>query len=307
MARSMIVNFPPGSNTVLYPTSVAGGAAGEIPLAIPYPVQFPSMLRQLTFTSTDDLSGVDFAIFGQDEFGNIIDEVVVGPNNTTVTSIKYYNIVTSILATAAYTNFSIGYGTTGYSTWLPLNTFATYPANTIQTTTFGTINYSMVQTVDSLQFYHTAGSSYKFTRSSPNFIFTTDPIDTVNASAVVTVNVASTAGLKTGDIVTIANAISAGGITAAHLNITAEITVVNGTSFTYTAGGNGNGSSGGGTNVTYYIPANPTATAIDASLTAATASQLFTSNKPATAYKLLINSSTSPATMKLTLLQQGIE
>jgi hypothetical protein len=305
MARSMIVNFPPASNTVLYPTSVGGGGAGVIPLAIPYPVLFPDLTRQITLTSTDDLSAVNFTITGIDGYSNVISEVLVGPHGATVTSAYYYNTITSISASGAYTNFSIGYGSTAVSTWLSLNTMSPYPSYSIQATVYGTINYSVNQTLDAIQYFEPVANQYQFVYPQP-VVLANDPLQTANASAVVTVTVPSTSALQTGDIVTIQGAAVTGGITAAHLNITAEITVASGTTFTYTAGGNGNGGAGGGTSVSYYYPAFPTSNAIVAALTGATSTQLYTSTSTANAVQLVVNSSTAPATLTLTLTQQGI-
>lgn len=307
MARSMIVNFPPASTTVLYPTSVAGGGAtSAIPLAIPYPVQFPAMTRKITFTSTDDLSGINFTISGLDGFGNAISEVIAGPGIGTVTSVNLYNIISAIASSGNYTNFSIGYGSTGITTWLSLNDMNTYPSYTVQAAVYGTINYSLVQTAALLQFYKPVGPYYQF-MFPKRVALAPNPLATADGTAVVTVAVPSTGGLVTGDIVTIQGAATTNTITPANLNISAVITVVDATHFSYTAGANaGPGAAGGGANVSYYFPSLPTASAIDASLTAATATQFFASTKPATAVQLIVNSSTAPATLTLTLLQQGI-
>jgi len=307
MARSMIVNYPPASNTVLYPTSVAGGGAtSAIPLAIPYPVQFPNLARYLTLTSTDNLSAINFTVTGTDIFGNVISEILGGPNSNTVTSAKYYNSVSSIGSSGNYTNFSIGYGTFAISTWISLNTMNEISHYSLTSTVYGTINYSINRTLDAIQYYTPTGPSYQFNYPQP-ISLGNNPIATANGSAIVTVTVPSTASLQTGNIVTIQNAISTGGITAAQLNITAQITVASGTTFTYTAGANGNGGAGGGSNVVYYFPAFPTSYPITASLTGQTTSQYFSALTPLNALQLIVNSATAPATLTLTVLQQGIK
>ncbi len=83
----------------------------------------------------------------------------------------------------------------------------------------------------------------------PNSLFTT------NTSADVTVTVPSTSSLTTGQYVTIFGATDTNGITAAELNISAQITVNAGeTTFTYTSGGTANFSGYGGGNNISYLP-----------------------------------------------------
>jgi hypothetical protein len=81
----------------------------------------------------------------------------------------------------------------------------------------------------------------------------------VNASSVVTVTVTSTADLYTGQSVTIAGATTAHGITDIQLNITAPITVIDATHFSYTSNGTATSTgTGGGAAVTYKALSNPT-------------------------------------------------
>lgn len=82
-----------------------------------------------------------------------------------------------------------------------------------------------------------------------------DPITTVNGSNEVTVSVASTAGLITGQYITISGATDTNGITSAHLNISAPITnIITNTSFQYATLGIATGSgAGGGAGVSYGI------------------------------------------------------
>ena len=64
---------------------------------------------KVTLTSTGNISGVNFTITGTDIAGNSLSEVLAGPNNTTVTSTKFYNTVTQIATNGAVgTNTSAG-------------------------------------------------------------------------------------------------------------------------------------------------------------------------------------------------------
>ena len=155
MARSMIITFPKASATALYALSVAGGGAGLIPLAIPYPVVFPNISRPITLTSTDNLSGVNFTIVGTDLNGLATTEVLAGPNNATVHSVNAYNTIISITANGAYTNFSAGTYTTGFIQWVPMNYQIGTVSITIQAVVTNTINYSLYDTLDPMGYYVT--------------------------------------------------------------------------------------------------------------------------------------------------------
>lgn len=79
-----------------------------------------------------------------------------------------------------------------------------------------------------------------------------DPLATTNGSAVVVVTVANTSTLTNEDFVTIAGATDTGGILAVDLNITASITVLSLTTFSYTANAAATGDAvGGGAGVSY--------------------------------------------------------
>lgn len=316
MARSMVITFPSSSATNLYPTSVAGGGAGTISLSsqfsitrdVSYPIIFPHFAIPVTFTSTDDLSAINFTISGTDLFGNKISEVIAGPNNTTVTSVKTYNTITSISASGNYTNFSIGTGSTGITQWIPMNTNSTSPTDiTIQAIVQGTIEYSMNQTLDSLEYYLPVGPYYSF--EFPEYVaLANNPVTTVNGSHVVELTVPSTGGLQTGDVVSVVNATTTNSITAQQINVTNVITVVDATHFSYISSGTGGagGLTGGGANVGYYFPALPISNPIAAALTDATTDQVYNLTQPVNAIQLQVVSSTAPGTLTLTLTQQGL-
>lgn len=84
-----------------------------------------------------------------------------------------------------------------------------------------------------------------------------DPIATTNNSNIVVVTIPSTTTLRTGQLVTIANAIGFNGLSAAQLNLAnIPITVVSNISFSYIVpiNASGTGSGGGNTPVTYSYP-----------------------------------------------------
>ena len=102
--------------------------------------------------------------------------------------------------------------------------------------------------------------------SAPITITNNNPISTTQGSGVVIVTIPSNPSLVTGNFVTIAGATTTNGIADVQLNITAQITVINSTSFSYvTAGTAGGGPFNGGGNAVTYNPL-PTVTLADATL-----------------------------------------
>lgn len=162
MARLITLSFPASNTQLLLSTTVAGGGAtASIPLNNPYPFVFPDLARTITLTSTDNLTGVNFTITGTDQFGNASTEVLAGPG-ATVTSVNKYNTITNISSSGVYTNFSIGSGSTGTFQWIKLNTMNVDAQVSIAGEITGTINYSVNQTLDTLEKYVAAGPSFTY-------------------------------------------------------------------------------------------------------------------------------------------------
>lgn len=64
---------------------------------------------QVSLTSGGNISAVNFTITGTDENGNVISEVMAGPNANTVNSVNYFKTVTNVAVSAAVgTNTSVG-------------------------------------------------------------------------------------------------------------------------------------------------------------------------------------------------------
>lgn len=67
--------------------------------------------RNITFTSTGNISGVTFTVYGYDQYGQAMTENITGPNNTTVGGNKAFKSVYRIAASGAVgTNTSAGIG-----------------------------------------------------------------------------------------------------------------------------------------------------------------------------------------------------
>jgi len=85
---------------------------------------------------------------------------------------------------------------------------------------------------------------------SPGIPLANNPLATSFLSSTVVVTLPTTSILSNGQNVTISGATDTGGISAINLNITASISIINGTSFSYTANGTATSSTtGGGSNV----------------------------------------------------------
>lgn len=83
--------------------------------------------RQVSFTSTNDLSGATFTIIGIQN-GVLITENVTGPNNNTVYSAQIYDVVTFVTVNTAVAAIQVGTGHSGYFPLVNIN-LTTSPIN----------------------------------------------------------------------------------------------------------------------------------------------------------------------------------
>jgi len=81
--------------------------------------EFPKICRQITLSSTGNLSGIQFTITGIGDNGYPKSVAIAGPNNNTVsTGAELFSIVNSISANAAVaTNVRAGTGSVGATQW----------------------------------------------------------------------------------------------------------------------------------------------------------------------------------------------
>jgi len=163
--------------------------------------------RNISITGVVGVTSQIFTVFGWDQYGQPLTEEIQGPAGaTTRYGNKAFLYIQSVFV-AAGTVAAITVGT-GNTYGLPhLMAYPNYALNSVSWAG-----------VPDLTYYVSLAAN---------------PIATVITSGVVTVTVPSTANLRTGQYVTISNATAVGGITASQLNITAQITVTGGTTFTY--------------------------------------------------------------------------
>jgi len=109
------------------------------------------MIRSISLTSVNDLSGTNFVITGLQNSA-YVSETLSGPNNNTIYGTKYYDIVTSVVANTVVNGIQVGTGDTGFLPLLVVNTNASiinYSASVLLPAGSG-INYSLFQTLDQI-------------------------------------------------------------------------------------------------------------------------------------------------------------
>lgn len=117
---------------------------------IPDQVSFArkNLVRSISLTSVNNLLGANFVISGFQN-GAYVTETLVGPNNNTVYGAKYYDIIISIVSSAAVNGIQAGTGGTGFLPLIMINPnagFINYSMS-VKLATPG-INYSIFQTLD---------------------------------------------------------------------------------------------------------------------------------------------------------------
>lgn len=180
--------------------------------------------RNIIITGAINVTSQTFTVFGWDQYGLPMVEQITGPvGATTTTGNKAFLYIQAVyVAAGTVANVSIGVGNTFGFPYLITNP-----------------NYAFVP------FWNGKQDAQIVTGTLGN-----NPITTVNGSSIVTVTLASVNPLVVGEWVTISDAVTTQGITAAQLNITAQIISINATNntFTYKTNGTATGSATGGGN-----------------------------------------------------------
>lgn len=103
----------------------------------------------VSLASTANLSAINMTITGTDADGNAQTEVLAGPNNNTVTSVKYFVRVTTISAasTLGANTMDVGFLAGACSKTLPLDRTAVTFNVGLMVDVSGTINYTVQYTL----------------------------------------------------------------------------------------------------------------------------------------------------------------
>jgi len=115
-------------------------------------IDLGNISRSLSLTSTQNLSAVKFTITGF--YGNKpITETISGPNNTTVSTAKYFSKISGIVSNDAFDDLEVGTGIKGETNWYKYNYYATVASLSIQvfvTGSAGDITFSFQSTLDNI-------------------------------------------------------------------------------------------------------------------------------------------------------------
>lgn len=157
MARPIVITWPALDHAAVSALQTTAGAGsliinGTLSSSIqgnfPAIASFNNLQRTVSLTSTGNLSAVNFTITGMLE-GATVSQTIAGPSNNTVQTTQLFNTVTSVTVDGAVgTNVSVGSGSSGQMPWLKYNYNATVFGLTAAIAVTGTINYSVVATLD---------------------------------------------------------------------------------------------------------------------------------------------------------------
>lgn len=107
--------------------------------------------RTVALTSAANLSAINFTLFGTDDQGRVISEVLAGPNANTVSSVLNYKTITRIAVSAAVgTNVTADTVGTGASVEIPVDLYVNAFNVTLATEITGVVNYTIQYTFDNV-------------------------------------------------------------------------------------------------------------------------------------------------------------
>ena len=121
--------------------SLSNFNAGVTPFAVTIA---PGIQKNLTLTSTGNISSSTFTISGIDTSGYAVSTTLTGPNNGTATTVAEFFKVTAIsVGTIATSAFTAGVGITGTSRWVVIDNYQN-PVITSVAITMNTATTSLV-------------------------------------------------------------------------------------------------------------------------------------------------------------------
>ena len=121
--------------------SLSNFNAGVTPFAVTIA---PGIQKNLTLTSTGNISSSTFTISGIDTSGYAVSTTLTGPNNGTATTVAEFFKVTAIsVGTIATSAFTVGVGITGTSRWVVIDNYQN-PVITSVAITMNTATTSLV-------------------------------------------------------------------------------------------------------------------------------------------------------------------
>lgn len=107
----------------------------------------PGMARQVLVTTAADESAKTITIYGTNASGNPVSETITGPAATTGTTVAYYQTVTRVTVSAAFTGaVTVGTNGVGSSRIVALNTHIDPVNFSVTVLVSGTVNYDIEYT-----------------------------------------------------------------------------------------------------------------------------------------------------------------
>lgn len=155
MSLETVINFP-ATAAASVAASQTPDEAGNLILVtnvgntpVP-PVIFPAIMTTITLTSSSNTSTAHYTLVGENIYGVVTTEVLAGPNVTTVSSVNQYHKLYSISVDSSGAGDPISVGNIGPATsmWVNGDHFRPMAQTSIRAAITGTVNYSMVQTLD---------------------------------------------------------------------------------------------------------------------------------------------------------------
>ncbi len=145
-----VLQFPAAATASVAALQTTAGAAALTLTASTVVVAGPNAPQvQVTLTSGGNDSAINFTITGTDYRGQVVSEVLAGPNTNTVTSVNSYATITSITTSGAVgTNVSAGNAQAGSSPVVVFNQYSDPFSVSLSLTFTGTANVTVQYTND---------------------------------------------------------------------------------------------------------------------------------------------------------------
>jgi len=118
---------------------------------VPY-VKLPGIQRNVSLTSSGNLSAQTFTVNGSDLTGSAIGETLSGPNNNTVSTTGQFNKVTGVSSNSGVgTGVLVGTGPVGKTNWFIVDYYISPPSIYAEATITSTANIDVQYTPDDVQ------------------------------------------------------------------------------------------------------------------------------------------------------------
>ena len=132
-------------------TALLAAATGAGPWFSGTPATGDDLGHRVTIASIANLSAINFTVVGTDANGNVVAEVVAGPNNNSVATVRHFKTMTGLSASATLgvNTINVGFGASAATAWILLDyQCASFGISCALGLVSGTINYDLEHTYD---------------------------------------------------------------------------------------------------------------------------------------------------------------